>query len=146
LNLSTLTILSMILAIPALVTPAWAGIDCPPGSRLSGAEPPDGNSRGCQKIDKDGNPVKHGPWTEWYMNGAKQAEGQYVDGRQHGSWQWWYPNGRKKQEGRYLDGRPVGRWVYWDEQGREKPKKKEAGGKGAQMSDFADSLGGALKK
>ena len=130
-----------------LAIPTWAQ-ECPSGARMSGAEPPNGNARGCQKIDADGNPVKHGPWTEWYMNGVKQLEGEYKDGKQHGLFREWFPNGKPKQEGRYMDGRPSGKWVYWDEQGREKLKKGtvQSGDRGAGMSDFADSLGKGLTK
>src|SRR5258708_5470271 len=42
-----------------------------------------------------------GPWTYWYDNGQKQAEGGWDHDFQNGAWSWWYDNGRLKQQGQY---------------------------------------------
>jgi len=47
----------------------------------------------------------HGLATEWYENGQKKAEGNYVDGKKHGLTTMWYENGQKQAEVNYVDGK-----------------------------------------
>lgn len=90
--------------------------------------------------------IKNGPYTEYYENGQKRAEGHYVDGVQEGYWAWWYEDGKpwaernfvngkengkstswyksgqKKFSGQYLNGKQSGEWTWWHENGKFKNK------------------------
>jgi antitoxin component YwqK of YwqJK toxin-antitoxin module/peroxiredoxin len=44
---------------------------------------------------------QEGPWSYWYDNGQKQAEGSWYRDYQDGQWSWWYANGQLRQEGQY---------------------------------------------
>ncbi|MEW6055529.1 MAG: hypothetical protein AB1540_02870 [Bdellovibrionota bacterium] len=107
-----------LLAVPSVLATEGRVHDCPPGTRMAGATPADATARGCQRQDKEGNLIRHGPWTEWYLNGQKQKQGDYFNGKRTGLWTWWYPGGLKMQQGKYLNDLPVGVWSYWDEQGK----------------------------
>lgn len=113
---------------------------CPPGAKLMGEAPPEGQETWCEKI-VDGKPIKEGRFTLYWPNGQKMMEGMYHYGKQTGQWTtWydnsqksavdefrdglqqgihvgWYANGQKSAEGGFVNGRRQGRWKRWDPSG-----------------------------
>jgi antitoxin component YwqK of YwqJK toxin-antitoxin module len=76
----------------------------------------DGQKREEQEY-LDGKPT--GRWQIWHTNGQKWEEGEYLDGKPTGRWQIWHSNGQKWEEREYLDGIPTGRWYKWYPNGRK---------------------------
>ena len=90
---------------------------------------------------EDGEPVRHGAYNSWHVNGQPRTTGEYkygnpvgefvwwhangqvairggfADGLHHGNWQWWHPNGMRSAKGQYIHGARVGRWLQWKEYG-----------------------------
>lgn len=56
------------------------------------------------KKDRDGTLVKHGPYREWFPNGAPAVEGEYSEGRKSGKWIEWDESGKKLSERWFEDG------------------------------------------
>ncbi|MCP4081863.1 MAG: hypothetical protein GY743_16620 [Planctomycetaceae bacterium] len=54
-----------------------------------------------------------------HMNGQKEREGNYKDGKEVGKRTEWYENGQKKEESTWKDGKEI-ESTTWDENGREK--------------------------
>jgi antitoxin component YwqK of YwqJK toxin-antitoxin module len=125
----------------ARVPEAWWTLDppCPDGGKLQGKPHPESNWVACH--DWEGK--NHGPWTQWWGDGAGRSEGMWEHGQRHGVWiqihasgtkleetawradkqhgpsQRWWPNGQKKMEGTYVDGRADGTFRAWAEDGKE---------------------------
>ena len=57
-----------------------------------------------------------------YPNGKKEAEGNYINGKEQGKWQYWHPNGQIKQESHYRAGRLHGMTTYYYPNGEKKTK------------------------
>jgi antitoxin component YwqK of YwqJK toxin-antitoxin module len=64
-----------------------------------------------------GGKVRHGMFTWYHPNGAKQLEGNYQDDLATGVFTWWYPNGQKGLEGPYEDGKQHGQFTGWHPNG-----------------------------
>ena len=58
-----------------------------------------------------------GFYREFYPDGEKFAEGQYVKGRQHGEWTYWHKNGQVARTVSYENGQPDGSWEVFREDG-----------------------------
>ena len=131
-----------------------ADVSCPDGGKIEGCMPPDCFERGCT-IEGNGNKMRHGPWTEWYLNGQKHKEGLYTRGREAGQWTWWYPSGIVMQRGKFFQGKPSGKWSYFDENGKpehtEGPERAKARGDDPpgteenKAEDFAKDLNKVFK-
>jgi len=93
------------------------GPSCPPGATLMGEPPPNGQEQWCQKI-VNGQPVKEGPFTLYFPNGAKMIEGQYQDGKQAGEWETWYQNGQRSAVDHFRDGIQDGLHLSWYDNGQ----------------------------
>jgi hypothetical protein len=78
---------------------------CPPDTQLIGSQKM--TQQSCSYQDSNGTVVRHGPFTEWYVNGHKSNEGTYVHGKQEGVWTYWDESGRKTEEREYKDGEIV---------------------------------------
>lgn len=52
-----------------------------------------------------------------YLNGKREYEGKYINGRPNGSLIYWYQSGNKMRHGELKDGIPIGRWNYYNEDG-----------------------------
>ena len=62
--------------------------------------------------------VQVGPWTYWYRNGRKRAEGNFTGGKRTGDWTYWYDNGIRSRRGAYNErGEEEGRWDDWHKDG-----------------------------
>lgn len=109
---------SILLLLLMSQTARTEGLGCPEGW-MSGGDPPEFIGMGCVRQDGEGHLIRYGRWTEFYLNGQKQKEGYYRDGRPIGKWTWWYPNGIKMQEGYYIANHPSGRWLFWNSDGSE---------------------------
>jgi len=53
-------------------------------------------------VQEDGMPV--GQWIYWHLNGNKQSEGSYKNGKYQGIWKNWYSNGNLQNRVKYLNG------------------------------------------
>jgi antitoxin component YwqK of YwqJK toxin-antitoxin module len=60
---------------------------------------------------------KTGLWTDWYVNGKKCVEQNYLNGVKINLQTSWYMSGTKCSEGNYSGGRKVGLWTKWNENG-----------------------------
>ena len=96
----------------------------------------------------DGSSVLHGLLTRWYVNGRKEYEAVFVDGKKHGTEMRWHRNGNvwnerrfehgvrhgpsytwdelgvKRKEERHAHGAPVGTWRAWNEKGELKAEQR----------------------
>jgi TonB family protein len=77
------------------------------------------NGRKCEEGEFI-NGVKNGKWIEWYDDGQKQKEREYVNGKENGKYIFWYRNGQKCEECEFIDGVINGKWIAWDENGQKK--------------------------
>ena len=80
------------------------------------------------KVYSDGSEVYDGPHTEFYFNGKKLMEGQYVDGQHYGEWKYWGKNGKLLKTEVYRDGKLDGAWTLLHEDGsKERDESWKAG-------------------
>ncbi len=54
--------------------------------------------------------LQTGPWVYFHANGAKKAEGPWVQDKQEGLWTWWNDQGQVEIRGSYLHGLRTGPW------------------------------------
>ena len=71
---------------------------------------------GGQAPHEDGKPGKGNKQCEQF----KDSTGKFVN---HGRYEEWYPNGQRSIEGEYLSGSKHGKWTEWDELGRKTSEK-----------------------
>lgn len=106
-----------------------------------------------------GEPVRHGPFNAWHVNGQPSTKGEYSfgqavgeftwwhpngqvairgafdnAGKHNGDWQWWHPNGMRAAKGQYVGGERVGRWMQWSEEGAL-TSTKDHGGNAANVAE-----------
>jgi antitoxin component YwqK of YwqJK toxin-antitoxin module len=87
------------------------------------------------------NGVLHGVGTHWFEDGQKASEGNYVNGWLHGVVTEWDFNGQKRRETPYVNGKAEGVATYWDESGQklfEKCFRDDREDKGWQQGVFFD--------
>ncbi|MGY6558028.1 MAG: toxin-antitoxin system YwqK family antitoxin [Nitritalea sp.] len=63
---------------------------------------------------QDGNGIR----ITYYIDGRKESEGTYSDGRATGPWIYYHENGRKASEGEMIEGKKQGQWRYFNINGR----------------------------
>jgi len=119
---------------------------CPTGTKLVGAQKPEGRARWCEVTDgsSTGLPLQsrafegklalvqptgmpggiEGPFTSWYPDGRLAFHGSYKNfgarSVPDGLWTFWYPSGQRRLMGRYRRGQPDGCFAVWDESGQRK--------------------------
>ena len=100
---------------------------------------------------EEGEPVRHGAYNSWHVNGQLRTTGEYaygqpvgefswwhangqiairgkfVEGQHDDLWQWWHANGMRSARGRYKYGARVGRWIQWDDNGKLADTKNHGG-------------------
>ncbi|MCI0526983.1 MAG: hypothetical protein L0Y56_05945 [Nitrospira sp.] len=103
-------------ALGLIVPPSDSSL-CPSGTEIVGSQ--QSGEQWCQKQDKTGNFVKHGPYTAWYPNGLKRAEGVYNDGKMQGLWTLWHDNGQKLMVANFREGKLDGLYTYWYKDGKK---------------------------
>ncbi|HSA19977.1 MAG TPA: hypothetical protein P5076_00900 [Myxococcota bacterium] len=101
---------------PALIP---AVPQCPQGTRAAEIARGGGRTQLCVRIGERGIPIPHGPSVEWFANGGKAAEGEYLDGAMHGPWTAWHPGGGLRMHALYDHGRRCGIWTEYDPAGEE---------------------------
>jgi antitoxin component YwqK of YwqJK toxin-antitoxin module len=70
-----------------------------------------------------------GFYREFYPDGSKFAEGQYVKGRQHGEWTYWHKSGEVARTVNYKNGQPDGSWEVFRDDGTLSAQRSYKGGK-----------------
>ncbi len=71
----------------------------------------------CEKENREGIKVKHGPWVAYYSERNLKERGEFTLGTPDRHWVFWYQNGNKKREGDLIFGKRHGRWSFWKENG-----------------------------
>jgi len=99
--------------------------------RVDSEKYPDGKIRYEREIAlySDNRLVPEGFYREFYPNGQKFAEGQYVKGRQDGEWTYWHENGTVARKVTYRDGLPDGVWDVIRADGTLSAKRSYKAGK-----------------
>ena len=64
-----------------------------------------------------------------YINGQKEKEGKYQDGKLIGKWTIWYESGQKESEINYKNGKADGKWTWWNKKGQKLRQKNYKNGK-----------------
>jgi hypothetical protein len=98
-------------------------VQCPPGTGLEGATPPEAHRVWCATDDG----ISHGPYLAWFDDGQKKTEGLFRNGNAHGKWKHWHQTGAVRTKGEYRDGEKVGEWSEFDAEGRPVPKREPWG-------------------
>ena len=115
---------------------------CRTGERAAPGEPlpqeletverrwPDGKlrEREHRRRASDGSSVRHGLLTRWYVNGQKEYEVVFVDGKKHGTEMRWHRNGNGWNERRFEQGLRHGPSYTWDELGTKRKEEQHAYG------------------
>jgi antitoxin component YwqK of YwqJK toxin-antitoxin module len=107
----------VIALLAALLLVAPPVLECPKGTSIRGAAPPEEFEAWCEGPDGYGVPRRHGPARRWYDDGTLWIEEAFVDGVRSGPFLEHHRNGRKAREGRYEQGLKVGTWTIWSERG-----------------------------
>ena len=55
---------------------------------------------------------------DFFDNGTKEREVDYIDGKKHGKYIMFYENGQKRWEHGYKNGKEYGRFITWGESGQ----------------------------
>ena len=64
---------------------------------------------------------KNGIFKNWYPNGQIEREGTMVNDRWSGDYREWYENGQLCVSGKYVDGKREGEWIFFQEEGESLP-------------------------
>src|SRR5690606_36168466 len=120
-RLQVLRMIASVWLVLIFAIPSSAEAACPPGQDLRTDRSSNGQvkARGCVGRGADGNYRRQGPWTFWYENGQKKAEGAFKDDKKEGPWTYWHVNGQKESEGAYKNGKREGPWTAWYENGQK---------------------------
>ncbi|NOK19381.1 toxin-antitoxin system YwqK family antitoxin [Corallococcus carmarthensis] len=116
---SQLLIASM-LAFSATSLAADAQLSCPAGSVLKGKAGKDEAVYCVKANQKVGEPVIHGAYVDYWSNGQKQSEGQFLNGFRTGHWTFWDANGVKTGETDFAAGDYHGTRVQFFANGKPK--------------------------
>lgn len=58
--------------------------------------------------------LRQGLFKEFYENGQKKSEGEYLNSKKVGEWVYYYPDGKIEQRGRFdRNGKPDGEWIWY---------------------------------
>jgi antitoxin component YwqK of YwqJK toxin-antitoxin module len=103
------------------LTSQWDVADKPADDKENAFKPP--RVRRRVKLFSDNSTVADGPYIEWYPNGQKSLEGEYVDGLKQGPWKVWYDNGKLCRTENYLNGKLEGSWKIYHDDGTLKAEE-----------------------
>ncbi|MBZ4373515.1 toxin-antitoxin system YwqK family antitoxin [Corallococcus sp. AS-1-6] len=113
-------LIASMLAFSATSLAADAQLSCPAGSLQKGKAGRD-EAVYCAKMNqKAGEPVIHGAYVDYWPNGQKQSEGQYLNGFRTGHWTFWDANGVKTGETDFAAGDYHGTRVQFFANGKPK--------------------------
>lgn len=99
---------------------------------------PNGNLRYVRHHGANG--MLHGPSTQYFENGLKKADYQWLGGKLHGDFVTYYPNGRKQMEGAFEHGELHGKYVEWRADGSVECVGFYDLGKEVAVDDFHSAL------
>lgn len=111
------------LAAPRVLTAE--AFECPDGTEMRGASPPDGVKAWCELPDG----TQHGPSFSWYSTGTPAAEAHFDEGRLNGTFRLWHANGQLAEEGSYVADQRHGLFSTWMEDGTKILEQSFADGK-----------------
>ena len=57
--------------------------------------------------------LKEGKWIWWHTNGKRHKTGYFNRSVEDSLWQWWFAKGQLKKRGEYVDSLKEGRWSEW---------------------------------
>ena len=103
---------------PPAAEAAKAPFDCPAGTELRGALPPEGFEVWCERMSEPPERRREGPWRSYYDDGRLAKAGAYRAGKLDGPFTEWHRNGRPARSGAYAGGEREGRFTIWFESGR----------------------------
>ena len=108
-----------------------ARLDCPQGTtqRVRGISYDESTFCVRVAVAKGGEPQLHGPYVDFYPNGQKQSEGQYLDGYRVGRWTFWNANGSKSGSTDFSGGNYHGEKVQYFPNGTPRSIEQYANGK-----------------
>jgi antitoxin component YwqK of YwqJK toxin-antitoxin module len=113
----------LVASVLALSTTGFAAdvqVTCPEGSAQKGKVGKD-EAVYCSKANrKAGEPVFHGPYVDFWANGQKQSEGQFLNGFRTGHWTFWDATGVKTGETDFAEGDYHGTRVQFFANGKPK--------------------------
>jgi hypothetical protein len=72
------------------------------------------------KVFRSGDPLKDGPYSQFYASGDKLCQGQYRDGDRTGEWTWWYENGTIAKKVVFDDDQPAKETFYREDGTKER--------------------------
>jgi antitoxin component YwqK of YwqJK toxin-antitoxin module len=70
------------------------------------------------------NNAYHGWYRDYYPNGNKRVEQEYVEGIKHGAYNSFFENGKRYYEGRFADDKPLGEMKVYTRDGKSGRTKK----------------------
>lgn len=76
------------------------------------------NYDGSKTLDRGTLQDGNGTRITYYVNGRKESEGSYTNGKPEGVWKYFHDNGRLASEGQMVDGKKEGQWKYYNRNGR----------------------------
>jgi uncharacterized protein (TIGR02145 family) len=94
--------------------------------------------------EREGNWVKGkrvGRWVFWYESGQKSGEGNWVNGERDGTMTGWYENGHKAVEANYVNGGQHGTATRWYEGGQKEVEGNFVNGKLEGRPKWWDEVG-----
>lgn len=115
---------------------------CPGGTERVG-DPPPKKSKVifCRQILQDGSRLE-GDYIQFYRNGNKKSEGEYIAGKRQGTWTSYYREGQLAEKKEFVDGKIVEKVSYSKRGGVIKdndPKDKKKDKENAE-SEFSKTL------
>jgi hypothetical protein len=110
-------------------------VDCPVGTEPRGAAPPVAFESYCLRRT-DGDPVRHGPYRQWYPDGTVRAEGKLEDGERDGTWTEFFEDGTPKAITTFAAGVRDGKWRTFHPDGTPEGEGSYDGGKKSGLATF----------
>ena len=104
-----------LVVVPAVVD--GQSLTCPAATTPKGERTPEVSEAWCEALH-EGKVVLHGPYRAWWPNGQLGTDGRYHYGRPVGVWKGWYVDGKRQGEESFEDGRRIG-GGYWNENGKQ---------------------------
>ncbi|WP_375757955.1 toxin-antitoxin system YwqK family antitoxin [Corallococcus exercitus] len=108
----------VVMATPSLASEVR--LSCPEGTVQKGKTTQNESVYCIKPNSKPGEQVIHGPYVDFWANGQKQAEGQYLNGFRSGRWTFWDANGVKTGETEFVAGDYHGTRVQYFANGKPK--------------------------
>ena len=99
-----------------------------------------------EKEENYKNGKKHGKYFLWSENGQKLMEGTFKNGKGNGKAFVWYMNGQKKMEIKIKDGEIHGKLLMWHENGQKAAKEYYKNGEKSEKKSYWDKDGNKIEE